>query len=159
MNSALRIGYGEDAHALAEGRPLIIGNVVIESKLGAVAHSDGDVILHALTDAFLSAFALEDIGHYFPPSNPEYKDIKSDVILNAILDIIKAQKGPYQVHNLAVVVTLDKPKLGPYRKAIQERLAELLELSASQIGLTFKTSEGLAAKHIQARATLLISSL
>lgn len=154
----MRIGYGEDAHALAEGRKLYLGNVLIsESSLGAVAHSDGDVLLHALTDALLSAFALNDIGHYFPPSNSDFKDINSAEILNAILDIIQEQKRHFNIHNLAAVVTLDKPKLGKHRNAIQARVAELLKLEPSQVGLSFKTSEGLAQQHIQARVTLLLS--
>jgi len=114
-NKTLRVGYGEDAHALAQGKKLVIGNVLIEeSPLGAVAHSDGDVLLHALTDALLSAFALNDIGHYFPPSNPDFKDIDSAAILKSILGTIKKEQGDVLIHNLAAVVTLDTPKLGRY---------------------------------------------
>jgi len=153
----LRIGYGEDAHALSEGRPLIIGNVEItDSPRGAVAHSDGDVLLHALSDALLSAFALGDIGYYFPPSNPEFKDMDSAEILNALLDIIKEEVGNFEIQNISAAITLDKPKLGKYREGIQKRVAELMKLELSQVGISFKTSEGLAVDHIQARVSLLL---
>lgn len=158
MIDSLRIGYGEDAHALARGINLIIGNVWIkESPLGAQAHSDGDVLLHALADALLSAFAMADIGHYFPPSVPDYKGMDSARILEALLERIKLEKGSFQLHNVAIVITLDSPKLGNYREAIRTRLADLLRLEPARIGLSFKTSEGLAPGHIQARVTVLLS--
>ncbi len=152
----LRIGFGEDAHQLAAGRPLVIGGVRIEnSPLGAVAHSDGDVLLHALSDALLSAFALGDIGHYFPPSQLEFKDLDSQVIVQHVLKLLQAENA--KVHNLAAVITLDSPKLGTYRHTIQMQLASLLGIAECDVGLGFKTSEGLASGHIQARVTVLLS--
>jgi 2-C-methyl-D-erythritol 2,4-cyclodiphosphate synthase len=153
----LRIGYGEDSHALAEGRPLIIGGIKIESNVGAVAHSDGDVLFHALSDALLSTFALGDIGFYFPPSNPDFKDMNSQVILERVLLELNKRADHIRLHNVAAVVMLDKPKLGKYREMIQENVARLLGLKAADVGITFKTSEGLATQHIQARVTLLLS--
>lgn len=158
MLEKLRIGFGEDAHTLEPGRTLLIGNVLIaEADKGAVAHSDGDVLLHALSDALLSAFAMNDIGYYFPPSDPEFKDMDSSEILLNLLQCIGKEQGAFRIHNIASVVTLDKPKLGTYRDRIRERVAELLGIQAAQIGLTFKTSEGLALGHIQARTTVLLS--
>jgi 2-C-methyl-D-erythritol 2,4-cyclodiphosphate synthase len=155
----LRIGYGEDSHALAEGRPLVIGSVTIpDSPLGAVAHSDGDVLLHALSDALLSAFALGDIGHYFPPSDMRYKNIDSAKILEYVLLELRKHSSDIQVQNLAAVVMLDKPKLGKHRETIQTRVAELLSLEPRNVGITFKTSEGMAIGHIQARVTVLLSA-
>ena len=154
----LRIGYGEDSHALSEGRPLVIGGIKIESPVGAVAHSDGDVLLHALSDALLSAFALGDIGSYFPPSDPQFKDMDSQKILEHIGLEIHKVSGQFKLHNVAAVVMLDKPNLGNYRQAIQENVANLLGLGKSDVGVTFKTSEGLAMQHIQARVTLLVST-
>jgi 2-C-methyl-D-erythritol 2,4-cyclodiphosphate synthase len=153
----LRIGYGEDAHALTSGRPLIVGNVVIDSPLGAVAHSDGDVLLHALADAVLSAFALGDIGSYFPPTDPRYKDMNSAELLEHVLKEAQAQSGGQRLVNVALVVTLGAPKLTPYRQAIQARVTALLGLPPGRVGLSFKTSEGLAPNHIQARATVLFA--
>ena len=148
-----RVGFGEDAHALSAGRPLIIGNITIpKSPLGAVAHSDGDVLLHALSDALLSAFALGDIGSYFPPSDPAFKDLDSAEILAKVLSLLPNCR----LSNAAAVVTLDTPKLGTHRDLIQARVAELLGLPLARVGLTFKTSEGLAPGHIQARVTVLL---
>lgn len=153
-----RIGYGEDAHALAAGRPLVIGNVTIpESPVGALAHSDGDVLLHALADALLSSHALGDIGRYFPPSDPDFKDMNSAAIVQKVLCLLKECAPEMRLVNLAAVVTLDRPKLELYRERIAQRLAALLELPESCVGLTFKTSEGLAPLHVQARVTVLLS--
>ena len=155
----LRIGYGEDAHALAAGRPLVIGNVTIpDSPVGAVAHSDGDALLHALADALLSSHALGDIGSYFPPSNPEFENLDSAEIVRKVLDLLRERAPTVQLVNLAAVVTLDRPKLGAYRGAIARRVAALLEVPEQNVGLTFKTSEGLAPAHVQARVTVLLRS-
>mgnify|MGYP000323891246 CR=1 FL=1 len=155
-----RIGYGEDAHALQTGRPLIIGNVVIkDSSLGAVAHSDGDVLLHALSDALLSGLALGDIGTYFPPSDPQFKDMDSADILRKVWSLLAECSPSINLVNVAAVVTLDSPKLGKYREAIQLRVAELLNLAPDRVGITFKTSEGLAPQHIQARVSVLLSQV
>ncbi len=154
----MRIGYGEDAHLLEVGRRLIIGNVLLESPQGPRAHSDGDALLHALSDAILSALALGDIGDYFPPSDPAFKDMDSADILAQVLLLWQAHAPDLRLVNLAAVVTLDAPKLGMHRNAIRLRLAELLALEPSQVGLSFKTSEGLAPHHIQARVTVLLAA-
>ena len=150
-----RIGFGEDAHKLEVGRPLIIGGVEVESERGAAAHSDGDVLLHALADALLSSYALGDIGFYFPPSNPEFKDLNSAEIVRRVLELLR-EEVPLELSNIAIVITLDKPKLGPYREQIQENVAKLLDIETRNVGVGFKTSEGLAPGHIQARTTVLL---
>jgi 2-C-methyl-D-erythritol 2,4-cyclodiphosphate synthase len=155
----LRIGYGEDTHALAEGRPLVIGGVTIpDSPLGAMAHSDGDVLLHSLADALLSTLALGDIGHYFPPSDERYKNMNSQKILEHVLLELRKHGGDIQIQNLAAVIILDKPKLGKHREAIQNNVAILLGLEPRNVGITFKTSEGMATGHIQARVTVLLAA-
>lgn len=154
----LRIGYGEDAHALEAGRALVIGNVALPSERGALAHSDGDVLLHALADALLSALALGDIGTYFPPSAPTFAGMDSAAILNAVLELCRERAPGLDLVNVSAVVTLDAPKLGPHREAIRARLAGLLALAPEAVGLTFKTSEGLAPDHVQARVTVLLAS-
>ena len=152
-----RIGFGEDAHRLEAGRPLIIGGVKIPSSPhGAVAHSDGDVLLHALSDALLSAFALGDIGHYFPPSDPAFKNMESAKILARVLELLEEREESPEIVNVAAVVTLDKPKLEPHRAAVAARVAGLLNLPQDRVGVGFKTSEGLAPAHIQARVTVLL---
>lgn len=154
-----RIGFGEDAHTLVPGGRLVLGGFPVpDSPVGPHAHSDGDALLHAVSDALLSAFALGDIGQYFPPSNPNYRDLDSQVILQTVLERITDAVGPFSIHNVAAVVTLDRPKLGPHRVAMQRQLAELLDLDPARVGIGFKSSEGLAEDWVQARATLLVSS-
>ncbi|WP_022800431.1 2-C-methyl-D-erythritol 2,4-cyclodiphosphate synthase [Deinococcus ficus] len=151
----LRIGYGEDAHRLAPGRPLILGGVPVpHAERGAVAHSDGDAVLHAVADALLSGLALGDIGQYFPDTDPQWAGLDSRDILRRVLDLIR-ERG-YEPVNVALVVTLDRPKLGPLRAEITRSVAALLALPDSEVGVSFKTSEGLAPDHVQVRVTALL---
>jgi len=147
-----RIGYGEDAHRLAEGRELWLGGVKIKSERGAVAHSDGDVLLHALSDALLSAFGSGDIGTLFPDTDSKWKGLESRIILAAALELVSQRN--HRLGQISAVVTLDKPKLGPSRAAIQQNLAQLTGLPPDRVGLTFKTSEGLAPDHVQCRVVV-----
>src|SRR5690554_6744996 len=151
-----RVGYGEDAHRLEAGRPLWLGGVrVPDAPRGAVAHSDGDTLLHALSDAVLSAFALGDIGMHFPPGQEETAGIDSRHVLTRCLALVAERAPGARLVNAAAVVTLDAPKLAPHREAIVASCAEFLGLAPGRFGLTFKTSEGLAPDHVQARATVL----
>ncbi len=155
MNDDYRIGYGEDAHRLAPGRRLVLAGLeVTDSPVGAIAHSDGDAVLHAVSDALLSSLALGDIGKLYPDTDPEWKGLDSSVILRDVLERVRL--GGLEIINLAVVVTLDKPKLGPLRDTMAAKLAEVLGLEANRVGITFKTSEGLAPEHVQTRATVLL---
>ena len=150
-----RIGYGEDAHRLAPGLPLVLGGVAVpHAELGAVAHSDGDAVLHAVADALLSGLALGDIGQYFPDTAAEWKGMDSRRILARALELVE-ERG-YRPVNVALVVTLDRPKLGPLRAEIAESVAALLGLPAGEVGVSFKTSEGLALEHVQTRVTVLL---
>ncbi len=151
-----RVGCGEDAHRLGPGERLMLGGVEIPgAPRGPLAHSDGDALLHAVTDAVLSAFALGDIGHHFPPGEPETSGIDSRDILRRALELVDARVSRAVVVNCAAVVTLDEPKLGAHRNAIAASCADLLGIEPERFGLTFKTSEGLATEHVQARATVL----
>lgn len=158
---AYRIGYGEDAHRLARpedgGRPLVLGGVQVPSERGAVAHSDGDAALHAVADALLSGLALGDIGQYFPDTAAEWRGMDSRVILERALGLVR-ERG-YAPLNVALVVTLDRPKLGPLRAEIARSLAALLALPGGEVGVSFKTSEGLAPDHVQTRVTVLLGRL
>lgn len=154
---AYRIGYGEDAHRLELGRPLLVGGVSVpDAPRGAVAHSDGDAALHALADALLSGLALGDIGQYFPDTDARFKDFDSRVILEHALRLVRGHG--YAPTNVALVVTLDRPKLGALREAIAGNIARLLGLAPTEVGVSFKTSEDLASDHVQARATVLLSA-
>ncbi|MBB5236233.1 2-C-methyl-D-erythritol 2,4-cyclodiphosphate synthase [Deinococcus budaensis] len=150
-----RVGYGEDAHRLSEGRPLTLGGVPIpHAERGAVAHSDGDAVLHAVADALLSGLALGDIGHYYPDTAEENAGLDSRVILQESLALVREWR--YRPVNVALVVTLDRPKLGPLRGDIARSLAALLGLPETEVGVSFKTSEGLAPDHVQVRVTVLL---
>lgn len=158
-DTMLRVGYGEDSHALELGQPLIIGGVRVQSERGSVAHSDGDVLLHALADALLSAWALGDIGKLFPPGDPATRQLDSSVIVKQVLSLLAARyEGGWRIANVAAVVTLDSPKLGGYREQIQASVRGILQLPEGAVGVTFKTSEGLAPTHIQARVTVLLQN-
>lgn len=153
----VRIGYGEDAHRLEAGLPLTLAGLVIEdSPHGAVAHSDGDAVLHAVADALLVALALGDIGKLYPDTDPQWRGLDSSVILRDVL--ARVTLLGWRIGNVACVVTLDQPKLGSRRDLMAAKLAGLLEIPALNVGLSFKTSEGLATAHVQTRVTVLLIS-
>lgn len=136
----------------------MVGGVRVEdSKLGSEAHSDGDVLLHALADALLSAFALGDIGRLFPPGDERYRDMPGREIVLEVLQRVRRVAGKVTFHNVAAVVTLDEPKLSDRREAIERRVGSMLGLEPGRVGVTFKTSEGAAPSHIQSRVTILLS--
>ncbi len=152
----VRIGLGEDAHRLAAGRPLVLAGVAIAgAERGAVAHSDGDALLHAVADALLSAWGLGDIGQHFPDTDPRHAGLDSRTIVARARALVAARAPGARLVQVSAVVTLDRPKLGPLRPDLAAALAALLELPAERVGLTFKTSEGLAPDHVQVRAVAL----
>ncbi|MGQ9510536.1 MAG: 2-C-methyl-D-erythritol 2,4-cyclodiphosphate synthase [Thermaceae bacterium] len=150
----MRIGYGEDSHLLVPGRPLVLCGLPLPSDRGPKAHSDGDAALHALADALLSAYGLGDIGTLFPDTEARWEGVRSTVILEEALKRVKVQGG--RLLQVSLVLILDRPKISPHRQALQENLAQLLGLSPDRVGLSFKTSEGLAPDHLQARAVVLV---
>ena len=152
-----RIGYGEDAHRLEAGRKLVLAGLeVVDSPHGAIAHSDGDAVLHAVSDALLSSLALGDIGKLYPDTNPQWLGVDSSIILKDCLT--RVSRLGLEIVNLAIVVTLDRPKLGGLREAMRDHLAGLLQTEPENVGITFKTSEGLAPNHVQTRATVLLKA-
>src|SRR6266481_12814 len=120
----MRTGYGWDSHEFREGVPLKIGGVALPFSKGLAGHSDGDVLLHALTDALLGAVAAGDIGSYFPPSDPKWKGVDSAVFLEEALRQVR--RAGYFVANVDSTLILAAPKIGPHAKRIQTRVAELL---------------------------------
>jgi 2-C-methyl-D-erythritol 2,4-cyclodiphosphate synthase len=151
-----RIGYGEDAHRLTAGRPLVLGGIRIpDAERGAVAHSDGDALLHAIADALLAAWALGDIGHHFPDTDPANGGLDSRAIVARASALVAERAPAARLMQVSAVVTLDRPKLGPHRGALAAGVAARLDLAPHRVGLTFKTSEGLAPDHVQARAVVL----
>lgn len=138
---ATRIGYGLDSHEFRAGVPLMIGGVALVHDKGLGGHSDGDVLLHAITDALLGAIAAPDIGALFPPSDPRWKGADSVIFLREALSRVK-QAG-YAVANLDASLVLAAPKIGPHAAAIRTRVAELLAVPCDCVGLKAKTPEGL----------------
>ena len=155
--ASLRIGQGYDIHRLAANHPFILGGIPIESPLGTIAHSDGDVILHALIDAILGATANGDIGEHFPPSNPAFKDADSSQLLHEALNIA----GAIQIINVDCTVFLESPKLSPYKQRIREHLAQLLNIPITNVAFKAKTAEKLGAighrEAVAASITVLLS--
>ena len=137
----LRIGFGWDSHAFKPGIPLLIGGVRLEYDKGLGGHSDGDVLLHAVTDALLGAIAGPDIGTLFPPSDPQWKGADSAVFLEEALRRVTA--AGYAVENLDSTLILNAPKIGPHAAAIRARVAELVGIPEDCVGLKAKTPEGL----------------
>jgi 2-C-methyl-D-erythritol 2,4-cyclodiphosphate synthase len=136
-----RIGYGWDSHEFKRGIPLKIGGVRIEHARGLGGHSDGDVLLHAITDALLGAVAAPDIGSLFPPSDPQWKGADSTVFLQEALQ--RVRQAGYQIANLDSTLILTEPKIGPQTPAIRARVAELLGIPGDAIGIKAKTPEGM----------------
>ncbi len=143
MNSPrpeLRIGYGYDSHEFRPGIPLIIGGITIPHHQGLGGHSDGDVLLHAITDALLGAIAAPDIGSLFPPSDPQWKGADSAVFLREALKRVAA--AGYELVNLDSTLILAAPKIGPHAAAIRRHVAELCGIADDCVGLKAKTPEG-----------------
>ncbi|MBL7968010.1 MAG: 2-C-methyl-D-erythritol 2,4-cyclodiphosphate synthase [Prolixibacteraceae bacterium] len=136
-----RIGYGYDVHRLAEGETLWLGGVLVPHHKGTVAHSDGDVLIHALCDAMLGAAKLGDIGRHFPDTSAEYKNIDSKILLVKTNELIAA-KG-YRVGNLDVTVAAQKPKLKPFIPEMEETLAKLLNIDVDAVSIKATTTEQL----------------
>ena len=140
-----RIGYGFDSHEFRPGIPLKIGGVTLAHDKGLGGHSDGDVLLHAITDALLGAIAAPDIGALFPPSDPKWKGADSAVFLREALK--RVRDAGYALANLDASLILAAPKIGPHAAAIRERVAELLGISGDCVGLKAKTPEGMNLDH------------
>jgi len=138
---ATRIGYGFDSHEFQPGIPLKIGGIMLPHDKGLGGHSDGDVLLHAVTDALLGAIAAPDIGALFPPSNPKWKGADSVIFLREALK--RVRDAGYTIANVDSSLILAAPKIGPHAAAIRNCVAELLGLHCDCVGLKAKTPEGL----------------
>lgn len=139
--SAIRIGNGYDMHRLVEGRKLILGGIEIPHGLGLDGHSDADVLTHAIMDALLGALSLGDIGHYFPPTDPQWKGADSLDLLKQVNGLL-LERG-WQVSNIDSVVVAERPKLKPHIEAMRHRLAATLGVEPTQVGVKATTNEQL----------------
>lgn len=154
----VRVGIGEDIHRFVKGKQLVLGGVKIPFDKGLLAHSDGDVVYHAVSDALLGSLALGDIGHYFRTDDPKWENADSENIVLAVMKMVKS-KG-YKVGNLDVVILAEKPKLAPSLLEMRGNLARLLEVDVSRIGIQAGTDEGLGEvgreEGIRAKAAVLV---
>lgn len=157
-NPEIRVGQGWDLHRLVSGRRLLLGGVEIPSELGEEAHSDGDVLLHAVIDALLGAASLGDIGTHFPPEDSSWKDADSRSLTKTVLGLVHA--AGWSIVNIDCTVTLEAPKLGPLKEAVRRSLASVLGIDADTVSVKAKTSEGVNAagelRAIEASAVVLL---
>jgi len=150
-----RIGFGYDSHVFKAGVPLRIGGVSLDHPEGLEGHSDGDVLLHAITDALLGAIAAGDIGTFFPPGDPRWKDADSAIFLNLAMETL--QRAGYRIVNIDTTLILTAPKIGPLSSEMRARVADLLSLGTDQVSIKAKTPEGLNLDHVaQCHAVVLI---
>jgi len=139
----MRVGLGFDVHRLAPGRRCVLGGIELPHDTGPLGHSDGDAVLHAVTDAVLGAAGLDDIGTLFPDDSPEWKDADSARLLGAAL--AQAHTAGWRVGNVDIVIATEGPRIAPHRAAMRARIAELLEVAPDAVNVKGKTLEGLGA--------------
>ena len=155
---SMRIGYGFDSHSFKAGVPLVIGGLKIEHEEGLAGHSDGDVLLHAITDSLLGAVSAGDIGSFFPPSDLRWKDADSTIFLQTALEEIAI--AGYKIVNIDTVLVLAAPKIGPISGDLRQSVADLLHVSPRDVGIKAKTPEGMNLDHVaMAHATVLLESI
>lgn len=139
MTSTPRIGHGYDLHRLEPGLPLIVGGVTLDHDRGCAAHSDGDVVYHAVTDAILGALGQDDIGQLFPDNDPKWKGADSHIFVREAVG--RMRDAGYTLGNIDITVILERPKLSPHKPAIKQNLADLLACDVSKVNLKGKTHE------------------
>ena len=135
----IRIGHGFDVHALAEGLPLYIGVIKIEHTKGCVAHSDGDVAIHAICDALLGALALGDIGKLFPDTSAEFKGIDSKILLRRVCDVVE-QQG-YKISNIDCTIAMQRPKLRPHIDNMRQTMADVMGIGVDRVTMLLTNSD------------------
>ena len=138
-----RIGFGWDSHAFKAGVPLRLGGLKLEHPEGLLGHSDGDVLLHAITDALLGAVSAGDIGTFFPPGDPRWKNADSAVFLNLAME--ELQHAGYRIVNIDTTLILAAPKIAPFSTEMRARIADLLTIGIDQVSVKAKSGEGLDA--------------
>lgn len=154
----IRVGHGYDVHALAEGLRLVLGGVEIEHTKGCVAHSDGDVAIHAICDALLGALAAGDIGKHFPDTSEEFRGIDSKILLRRVTDLVE-ERG-YKISNVDCTIAMQRPKLRPHIDAMREALASTMGLECDRVSVKATTTEHLGfegrEEGVSAHAVVLI---
>lgn len=158
MKRQVRIGLGYDVHRLADGETLVLGGVTVSESFGTVAHSDGDVLLHAICDALLGAVALGDIGEHFPDTDPAYRGIASIELLRRCA-IMVADAG-YAIGNLDATLILERPKILPFKQEMRARIAEAAGISVDAVSIKATTAERMGfvgrGEGVEAHAAVLV---
>ncbi|HUB50526.1 MAG TPA: 2-C-methyl-D-erythritol 2,4-cyclodiphosphate synthase [Terracidiphilus sp.] len=153
-----RIGFGWDSHEFKSGVPLRIGGMTLDHPEGLAGHSDGDVLLHAITDALLGAVAAGDIGSFFPPGDPRWKDADSSIFLNLALEELNHAR--YKIVNVDTTLVLAAPKIAPIAGEMRSRVADLLKVEIDQVSIKAKTPEGLGLDKVaQCHAVVLVERI
>ena len=156
-----RIGHGYDVHALGEGLRLVLGGVEIPHEKGCIAHSDGDVLVHAICDALLGAAALGDIGKHFPDTSAEFKGIDSLILLRRVVELL-GEEG-YKIGNIDSTIAMQRPKLRPHIDLMRERIAQAAGVAVEQVSVKATTTERLGfegeEKGVSATAVCLITKI
>ena len=154
----IRVGLGYDLHRLVEGRKLLLGGVEFDFSKGEQGHSDGDVLLHAVTDALLGASGLGDIGSYFPPEDEKWKDADSKLLLQKVWNDVRNEG--WKIVNIDCVIKLEKPKFLPKRQEVINSIAQILEIESSNVFVKAKTGEKLppigTSQAVEAEAVCLL---
>ena len=150
-----RIGFGWDSHAFKAGVPLRIGGMTLEHPEGLAGHSDGDVLLHAITDALLGAVAAGDIGTFFPPGDPRWKDANSAIFVKLAME--ELQNAGFRIVNVDTTLVMTAPKISPLAGEMRSTVADLLGIEMEQVSIKAKTPEGLGLDHVaQCHAIVLV---
>ena len=153
-----RIGFGWDSHAFKPGVPLRIGGMTLDHPEGLAGHSDGDVLLHAITDALLGSVAAGDIGSFFPPGDPRWKDADSAIFLKLAME--ELEHAGYAIVNVDATLVLAAPKIGPVAGEMRAKVADLLNVEMNQVSIKAKTPEGLGLDHVaQCHAIALVEKI
>ncbi|MGA2730153.1 MAG: 2-C-methyl-D-erythritol 2,4-cyclodiphosphate synthase [Terracidiphilus sp.] len=153
-----RIGFGWDSHAFKAGIPLRVGGMTLDHPEGLAGHSDGDVLLHAITDSLLGAIAAGDIGSFFPPGDARWKDADSSIFLKLALE--ELQHAGYRIVNVDTTLVLTAPKIGPVAGEMRARVADLLGVEVDQVSIKAKTPEGMNLDHVaQCHAVALVERM
>jgi len=151
----MRIGMGYDLHKLVEGRKLFLGGVEIHFERGSKSHSDGDILLHAISDGLFGALGLPDIGTHFPDTDPKFKDISSLELLKKTYEIITNERS-IKILNIDTVIICDEPKLSPYIPEMKKNISEVLNIGIEDIGIKSKTTEGTSPDTVSSYAVVLL---
>ena len=161
MKFVIKIGSSIDVHQLVAKRKLILGGIHIPSKFGAKAHSDGDVVFHAITEAIIGALAKGDLGDHFPPTDPQYKNYDSSNFVLKAMELLKREK--YRINNIDITIVLQDPKLGKNKSLIRDNIVKVMKLKKEQVNVKAGTAEKIGeigkGKGVISFVTLLIEKV